>query len=75
MCAALKRLGYTPYHGAEILMNPKSMHTKCWREGLVERRSTGKSFGRTEFDKILGNYDVRNCSPLLKPHVNEEDVL
>ena len=62
MCAALQTLGYTPYHGGELLKNPKSLHTKCWREGLAERRSTGKSYGLTEFDKLLGNYDVHTLS-------------
>ncbi|KAM0799998.1 P-loop containing nucleoside triphosphate hydrolase protein [Usnea florida] len=63
MCVALKQLGYTPYHGGELLRNPKSLHTKCWREGLTERRSTGKSFGLTEFDRLLGNYDAVTDAP------------
>lgn len=62
MCVALKTLGYTPYHGSELLIHPKRLHSKCWREALVERRSTGKTLGWTEFDKLLGNYDVTSPS-------------
>ena len=56
---ALQQLGYTPYHGNELFTNAKHRHNKCWQEGLTTRYNTGKSYGLVEFDKLLGNYDVR----------------
>ncbi|KAH6672390.1 hypothetical protein B0J14DRAFT_701458 [Halenospora varia] len=60
--AALQQLGYTPYHGYELFVNAKYRHHKCWYEGLATKFKTGKTYGRVEFDKLLGNYDaVTDC--------------
>ena len=65
MYVALQQLGYTPYHGNQLFHNAKHHHSKCFQEGLTTKYETGKSnYGRIEFDKLLGNYDVGNsCYP------------
>ena len=63
MYEALKELGYTPYHAGETLTpaNKKAQHSKCWGEALYARcYSTGEVYGRTQFDQLLGQYDVRH---------------
>jgi len=63
MYIALQQLGYTPYHGNQLFRNAKDHHNKCWQEGLAAKYYTGKSYGRAEFDKLLGNYDAVTDSP------------
>ncbi|KAI9689368.1 MAG: hypothetical protein M1822_010019 [Bathelium mastoideum] len=57
---ALKILGYTPYHGAELFTpeNLKHHHMKCWTEGLIEKGKGFSTYGVVEFDKLLGQYDA-----------------
>ena len=61
---ALQILGYTPYHGRELLKptNIKDRHCRCWADGLIGRREGAFTYGVVEFDKLLGQYDER--SPL-----------
>lgn len=36
----------------------------CWVEGMnAKLYGNGKPFGRSEFDKLLGNYNVRSPRP------------
>lgn len=56
---ALKQLGYHPYHMVEAMKDPKTQ-LALWEDALnAKYRGIGKPFGRTELDKILGNFDVR----------------
>jgi hypothetical protein len=56
---ALEKLNYTPYHMSEALKNTKNGHLTFWKEALAAKyEGKGKPFGRKEFDKVLGNYDV-----------------
>lgn len=57
MQTALERLGYKSYH---MLEAGKTSSFRYWLEGLKAKYAgEGKPFGRTEFDKLLGNYSVR----------------
>jgi hypothetical protein len=54
----MKKLGYTPYHTIEAYLNPRR-DFPIWEEALRAKFLSGsKPFGREEFDKLLGNYDV-----------------
>lgn len=58
LLAALEQLGYTPYHLSTAKGSPKT-NLSLWREALDAKfHGKGKPWGRTEFDKILGAYDV-----------------
>lgn len=58
LLVALKKLGYHPYHMAEA-MNTAPMDFPLWEEALRAKfYGEGKIWGREEFDKMLGNYDV-----------------
>jgi len=63
---ALRKLGYTPHQMREVLMNPEDL--SLWQEGInltlvaPEDRPVGlrnqAPYGKAEFDKLLGDYDV-----------------
>ncbi|QPC71431.1 hypothetical protein HYE68_002183 [Fusarium pseudograminearum] len=55
---ALKQLNYTPYHISIAMGSPKTNY-RLWREALDAKfHGRGKPWGREEFDKIFGSYDV-----------------
>ncbi|KAF2822315.1 hypothetical protein CC86DRAFT_385301 [Ophiobolus disseminans] len=63
---ALEQLGYTPYHMSEALKNTRKGHLTFWQEALAAKyEGKGKSFGRDEFDKFLGNYNVLEDIPCI----------
>ncbi|KAF7186310.1 hypothetical protein HII31_12385 [Pseudocercospora fuligena] len=63
--AALEKLGYQPYHLAKALQAPKS-NLDVWREGLdAKYHGKGISFGRKEFDAIMGDYDTCSDVPVI----------
>ena len=56
----MRKIGYTPYHTIEAYLNPLR-DFPVWEEALKAKfLGEGKSFGREEFDKLLGNYDVHS---------------
>lgn len=58
-------LGYTPYHMSELVKIGKT-HMNCMIEALEAKyHGKGKKYGRKEFDKWFGNYNVR-LRPLAK---------
>lgn len=58
MQMALQRLGYKCYHMLEAGKTSRMGH---WLEGLKAKyEGQGKPFGRTEFDKLLQDYSVRD---------------
>ncbi len=61
--AALGKLGYKSYHFMEIGSPEaiKNKHLLCWKEALDAKiLGKGKPYGKEEFDKVLGNYSVRD---------------
>lgn len=59
---ALKTLGYTPYHMYEVITNGAT-HMDLFDEAIrCKYLGKGKPYGKAEFDKWLGNYDVRHLS-------------
>ena len=59
LMAALRELGYHPYHMAEAINNA-AMDFPLWEEALRAKFfGEGKPWGREEFDKMLGQFDVR----------------
>ncbi|KAH8646350.1 hypothetical protein BX600DRAFT_556016 [Xylariales sp. PMI_506] len=55
---SLRMLGYRPYHMAEILRKGPS-HMDVLTEALKAKyRGEGKPYGKAEFDKWFGDYDV-----------------
>ncbi|KAF2106985.1 P-loop containing nucleoside triphosphate hydrolase protein [Lophiotrema nucula] len=63
---ALEKLGYTPYHMSEALKNTRYGHLTFWKEALAAKyEGKGKPFGREEFDKFLGGYDVLEDIPCI----------
>lgn len=60
MKKALDKLGYNPYHLVECIKKSHEHHLVYWHQALEAKYlDKGKPYGRTEFDKFLGNYDVR----------------
>ena len=58
MSMALKILGYTPCHMRAALESPK-YDLQFWNEAYeVKFFRKGQAYGRTEFDKLIGDYDV-----------------
>jgi hypothetical protein len=54
----MKKLGYTPYHTMEAYYHPRR-DFPLWEEALKAKfLGEGKPYGREEFDKLLGNFDV-----------------
>lgn len=67
LLAALRELGYHPYHMVEAV-NSASMDFPLWEEALRAKfYGEGKPWGREEFDKMLGQFDVGFYSAHLKP--------
>lgn len=63
MWMALQKLGYKTYHFKEVgdLQNVRDKHIWCWREALIAKNfGSGKPYGKAEFDKLLGRYQVRH---------------
>ncbi|KAL5116186.1 hypothetical protein ACEQ8H_005963 [Pleosporales sp. CAS-2024a] len=62
LSSALRRLGYTPHQMREVLLHPKDL--ALWQEGLdltyisPSQQASKKPYGKAEFDKLLGDYDV-----------------
>lgn len=57
---ALEKLNYNPYHMAVAIRSRREGHLSYWEEALRAKfLGDGKPFGKEEFDKFLGNYDVR----------------
>jgi hypothetical protein len=62
MWMALRKLGYRTYHFKEVgdPQNVKERHMWCWREALLAKLcGSGKPYGKAEFNKLLGRYNVR----------------
>ncbi|KAF2726984.1 NAD dependent epimerase/dehydratase [Polyplosphaeria fusca] len=63
---AFEKLGYKPYHMSEALKNTPAGHLTFWKEALAAKfDGEGKPFGREEFDKFLGDYDVLEDIPCI----------
>ncbi|KAF7585071.1 hypothetical protein BBP40_001066, partial [Aspergillus hancockii] len=59
---ALRKLGYTPYHGSECFKNPPR-DFNLWIEALTcnffnPNPQETPRYGREEFDRLLGPYDA-----------------
>lgn len=55
---ALHRLGFRVYHMNEAVKSPRTSFG-CWNEAIRAKfHGEGKPFGRSEFDKLLGDYDA-----------------
>lgn len=62
MYTALGMLGYKSYHCAQIRFDPAGTYA-LWNEGLrAKYRGQGKRYGKAEFDKLLGQYEVCLCT-------------
>lgn len=60
---SLKMLGYHPFHISELI--PYGIQQmKALQEAIIASQ-TKKPFGRTEFDRMWGEYDVRSPQNLL----------
>lgn len=56
---ALETLGYSVYHMSEALKNTPKKHLVFWEEALQAKlEGKGTPFGKAEFDKFLGDYNV-----------------
>jgi hypothetical protein len=74
MWMALKRLGYNTYHFKEIgnQQNIKERHMFCWREALIAKLyNSGKPYGKEEFHKLPGRYNVRTYYFLINNESNQ----
>ncbi|CAI6338615.1 unnamed protein product [Periconia digitata] len=61
---ALEKLGYHPYHGSIAIRSWKDDHWILWEEALRAKfLGDGEPYGREEFDKFLGDYDVLEDVP------------
>ncbi|KAH8724202.1 P-loop containing nucleoside triphosphate hydrolase protein [Phaeosphaeriaceae sp. PMI808] len=61
---ALEKLGYSPYHMSVALRSRREGHLAFWEEALRAKfLGDGKPFGRVEFDKFLGRFDVLEDIP------------
>ncbi|PVH94894.1 hypothetical protein DM02DRAFT_618274 [Periconia macrospinosa] len=80
---ALEKLGYTPYHMSVALGSVKEGHLAFWEEALrAKYLGDGKPYGKEEFDKFLGNFDVLEDIPsimfadeLLEAYPNAKVIL
>lgn len=62
MYTALRQLGYNCYHMAEAIKNP-SRDLNLWSDAVEAKYlKKGEPYGREEFDKLFGDYDVRDIS-------------
>lgn len=61
MYSALQKLGLQPYHMAEAIKDPvRDLNIAC--EAVAANcLGEGKPFGRDEFDKWIGDFDVSLC--------------
>lgn len=66
---ALARLGVSPgYHMREV---GKNGHQALWIEALDAKfDGTGKTWGREDFDRILGSYEAGSVIPSATPQHN-----
>lgn len=56
--AALSHFGYNPYRVMAIL---DKVHLECWDEAMQAKfQGKGKQYGKEEFDKLMGKYNVRS---------------
>lgn len=60
MWMALRMLGYNCYHMIEAMKNPRR-DLNLWADAMESEFFGGKAkpYGREEFDKLFGDYDVR----------------
>ena len=59
MSGALEELGYRAYHMKEVFANFKANHVEYWHEALsCKYYNRSRQYGKTEFDKVLGEYSV-----------------
>ncbi|KAH8725376.1 hypothetical protein GQ44DRAFT_707000 [Phaeosphaeriaceae sp. PMI808] len=66
IAVALRKLGYTPHQMREVLLNPKEL--ALWEEAInvtllaprdrPVKHQTQSPYGKSEFDKLLADYDV-----------------
>lgn len=69
MMVALQKLGLKPYHMIEAVANRDKGDLECWREAVQAKfDGVGKPYGRAEFDKFLGDYEVRAFRPVVLWH-------
>jgi hypothetical protein len=66
LMGALTQLGYRPYHMAAAYPNAHE-EFPCWTEALQLKfgLKKGTPWGRAEFDKLTGGYDVCLLGPVL----------
>ena len=58
MFTALKILGYKSYHSASIRLRPPGTYS-WWNEAIKAKyHGEGEKYGKVEFDKLLGEYNV-----------------
>lgn len=73
MLTAFTKLGYNCYHFLEAarMQTAGERHLDYWLEGFkIKMYGNGEPFGRSEFDKILGDYSVgipQNSVLILSP--------
>lgn len=59
MFTALQKLGYHPCHGTRMWTDPKKFLT-LWTEAMRAKYfGEGETWGKREFDVVLGDFDVR----------------
>lgn len=59
MYTALQKLGFKSYHMGETFYNKEGSHP-LWLEALEAKyQGKGRPYGKAEFEKLLGKYDVR----------------
>lgn len=64
-------MGYKPYHMSVAGERVFDGHLTFWTEAMAAKfEGKGKPFGREEFDKFLGDYDVR----LFSSHMIARDL-
>lgn len=74
MKTALNKLAYHSYHMEQCLMNWKKYHLQYWLEALrAKYLGRGKPYGKSEFDKVLGEYDVIRPFQTIFTHETDEN--
>lgn len=62
--AALKDLGFNPYHFCELQRNNNNGHWQLWLKAIQAKYDgLGESFKGADFGQMLLNYDVRYQRP------------
>lgn len=67
MRTALDILGFPAYHSTELWMDSQENVERWMRAFQWKYNGSGEPFDRLEWDKILGEYMVRQQSPARSP--------